>query len=168
MLMKTETLDIRDDLRKGCGPFGKIMAAAAMVEVGDTLRLLAPFEPLPLFSVMKQQGFTHAARQNDDGDWEVSFTRTAEANATAPTESPCGCSSAPAAQVVEIDTRGMQPPQPLVTILEAAATLPGDAEILARTNRRPMHLYPELESRGFSSETKEETDGSFITYIRRR
>jgi uncharacterized protein (DUF2249 family) len=165
--MKTEILDIRDDLRNGCGPFGKIMATAAKLEIGDTLRLLAPFEPLPLFGVLKQQGFSHTAQQNELGDWEVSFVRTAEANETAPTDSPCGCSAAPAAEVIEIDTRGMQPPQPLVTILEVAATLPEDAEILARTDRRPMHLFPELESRGFSSKTEEQNDGSFITHIRR-
>jgi hypothetical protein len=31
-----------------------------------------------------------------------------------------------------------------------------------------MHLYAQLESRGFIAETKEQDDGSFITYVSRR
>jgi hypothetical protein len=37
----------------------------------------------------------------------------------------------------------------------------------ARTDRRPIHLYPLLEQRGFTGETEEQHDGSFITTIRR-
>lgn len=170
--MKPEILDLRDDLRKGCAPFGKIMAAAANVKTGDSLLLLTPFEPVPLFSVMAQQGFTHSTTRTDSGDWEIQFTRNSTASvpgsASAVATSPCGCSQSAAAEVIELDTRGLQPPQPLVMILEAVSTLGETAELRARTNRRPMHLYPELESRGFSSQTEEQPDGSFITHIRRR
>ena len=69
---------------------------------------------------------------------------------------------------VTVDVRGLEPPQPLVRILEMLATLSGDAGLHAQTDRRPMHLYPQLELRGFVGETEEQTDGSFITHIRRR
>ena len=69
---------------------------------------------------------------------------------------------------VTVDVRGLEPPQPLVRILETLATLPGDTNLHAQTDRRPMHLYTQLELRGFVGETKEQTDGSFITHIRRR
>ena len=52
-------------------------------------------------------------------------------------------------------------------ILEALATLPADAELRAHTERKPMHLYAQLEERGFVGETKEQKDGSYITKIRR-
>ncbi|HPU55354.1 MAG TPA: DUF2249 domain-containing protein, partial [Verrucomicrobiota bacterium] len=68
---------------------------------------------------------------------------------------------------VEVDARGLEPPQPLVTILEALATLPERAVLLARTDRRPMHLYAELEARGFVGRTEEQSDGSFVTHISR-
>ena len=72
-----------------------------------------------------------------------------------------------ATEIREVDARGLEPPQPLVRILEALTALPGRAELRARTDRQPMHLYAQLEARGFVGETEEQSDGSFITHIRR-
>ena len=69
---------------------------------------------------------------------------------------------------IEVDARGLEPPQPLVTILEALGQLPPGAAIRARTDRRPMHLYAMLESRGFIGQSEAQSDGSFITFIRSR
>ena len=71
-------------------------------------------------------------------------------------------------QLIEVDARGLEPPQPLMKILETVATLPEGASILARTRWRPALLYAELEKRGFSGESKEQPDGSYVTLIRRR
>jgi len=68
---------------------------------------------------------------------------------------------------VTLDARGLEPPQPMVVILEALERLPAGAGLRARTDRRPLHLYALLEERGFTSETEEQHDGSFITTIRR-
>ena len=68
---------------------------------------------------------------------------------------------------VNVDARGLEPPQPLVVILEALGSLPESAELHAHTDRRPLHLYPLLEQRGFVGATEEQHDGSFITTIRR-
>ena len=67
---------------------------------------------------------------------------------------------------VEVDTRGLEPPQPLVAILEALARLPAAGELRAQTDRRPLHLYPLLKQRGFVGETEEQHDGTFVTIIR--
>jgi hypothetical protein len=108
---------------------------------------------------MARKGFQHQARPTAGGDWEVLFSRaTQDAH-------PTSAASGPA--FLQVDARGLEPPQPLVTILEALATLPPAAGLRARTDRRPMHLYAQLEARGFVGETQEEEDGSFITRIRR-
>ena len=78
---------------------------------------------------------------------------------------PRACSGPP---VLEVDVRGLEPPQPLVKILEALATLPEGARLRAHTDRRPMHPYAKLEERGFVGETEEQKDGSFVTHVRRR
>jgi uncharacterized protein (DUF2249 family) len=67
--------------------------------------------------------------------------------------------------LVELDTRGLEPPQPMTRILEALATVPPGATLRARTDRRPMHLLAQLEARGFRAETQEGADGSFFTSI---
>jgi len=167
MKHKTETVDVRDDIRSGREPFSRIMSAAARLQVDQALLLIAPFEPKPLFAVMKKQGFSYTSRPMPTGDWEVLFTRQAD---TPPpvTNSPQSYSTvSPIAQVIEVDARGLEPPQPMVRILETLATLPQDAQLDARTDRRPIHLYAQLAERGFAAETEEQTDGSFLTHIRR-
>ncbi len=165
------TLDVRDDLRNGSEPFSKIMDTVGQLRPGEQLSLRVPFEPVPLFAVMAQRGFAHTARQRPDGDWEVLFTRdggekTIEASQPAVRRDSNG-SSDKSPETIEVDARGLEPPQPMVKILETLAALPEGAELRARTDRRPMHLYPQLETRGFKCETEEQTDGSFLTHIRR-
>src|SRR6185436_12201017 len=118
------TLDVRGDIRAGREPFGRIMETVSRLKAGERLRLFVPFEPVPLFGVLAQQGFSHEARQMDSGDWEVIFSRSPGAAPTpgktpATSQSPCCCSSAE-----EVDARGLEPPQPLVVILEALTQLP--------------------------------------------
>ena len=68
---------------------------------------------------------------------------------------------------VTLDARGLEPPQPLVVILEALGNLPEAGVMRAHTDRLPFHLYAQLEERGFTGESEEQHDGSFITTIRR-
>ena len=66
-------------------------------------------------------------------------------------------------RIVRLDVRGLEPPQPLIIILETLAVLPPVTRLHARTARRPMLLYAQLEQRGCAAETEEQTDGSFLT-----
>lgn len=79
--------------------------------------------------------------------------------------SPCGCNPA---GIIEVDARGLEPPQPMVVILEALESLPPRAELRGLTDRRPMHLYALLEERGFVGTTEPWPDGGYVTFIRRR
>ena len=175
MSKRTITLDVREDIRKGREPFGKIMQMVAGLKGDEQLRLIAPFEPAPLYAVLAQRGYAHQSKATLEGDFEVLFTRGAADTArpettAAPPQSPSGspsraCTGIP---VIEVDARGLEPPQPLVKILEALAALPEGARLRARTDRRPMHLYTQLEERGFVGESEEQPDGSFITHIHRQ
>jgi tRNA 2-thiouridine synthesizing protein A len=69
--------------------------------------------------------------------------------------------------IIELDARSFEPPQPLLKTLEAVATLPADATLKVHTRWRPALLYAELEKRGFIGESQEQSDGSCITHIRR-
>ena len=71
-------------------------------------------------------------------------------------------------QAIQLDARGLEPPQPMMKILEAVAALPAGATIIAHTDRQPLLLYPLLEQRGFTYETTIQSDGSHITHIRHR
>jgi len=166
------TLDVRDEIAQGREPFGKIMGTVSRLHPDEKLRLIAPFEPLPLFSMLAKKGYSHVSKQLESGDWEVLFTHDAspkdEAKRDAPTTAGSGGTETKPTSFIEVDARGLEPPQPMVKILEALANLPAKTGIRARTDRRPMHLYAHLEERGFVGETTEQTDGSFLTHIRRR
>lgn len=170
MSEKIVTLDVREDLRNGPEPFSKVMGAVAQLQWDERLRLVAPFEPTPLVSALGNQGFDHVSKQIQAGDWEVVFKRRrGETTAlVSPTRPLCSGVRAEPTEIIDVDARGLEPPQPMVKILEALAVLPAGAELHARTERKPMHLYLQLEERGFVGESKEQKDGSHVTHIRRR
>ena len=171
---KITTLDVREDFRAGQAPCEKILLALGQVGPNEALRLLVPFKPVPLFEVAAGKGLTHSETRTSEGDWEVRFTRSSvptPATATAAAPPPpcgCGCSTTVPAETLDLDARGLEPPQPMVKILETLTTLPANAALRARTDRRPIHLYALLQARGFAGESEEQPDGSFLTHIRRR
>ncbi len=68
-------VDVRDDIRAGREPFGRIMAAVESLGAGQALRLINVFEPVPLYDAMAQRGFAHDTQRLPDGDWQVRFFR---------------------------------------------------------------------------------------------
>ncbi|HWA85422.1 MAG TPA: DUF2249 domain-containing protein [Opitutus sp.] len=81
----------------------------------------------------------------------------------APAGSPCGA----AGDIEEIDARGLEPPEPLIRILDALESLPAGRRLRAITDRKPCHLFGEAGQRGFRHETTEQPDGSWITLLSR-
>lgn len=68
---------------------------------------------------------------------------------------------------VELDNRGLEPPEPMMRILTALEqAAPGDT-IIARNDRKPMFLFPKLEQRGYPYEVTPLPDGSFQITIRK-
>lgn len=172
MSHQTVVLDVREDLKEGAGSCSKIMEVASYLQEGDSLRLIAPFEPKPLYDVLGREGFSYESRRSNAGDWEVQFTWNAQAvpsREAEPSEGRapdlCGCEDA-SGEWREIDVRGLEPPQPMVRILDALATLPEGAKLRAFTDRQPLLLSDQLQARGFDGETNENPEGGFITIIR--
>ncbi|WP_265111544.1 DUF2249 domain-containing protein [Halosolutus halophilus] len=62
------TLDVREIDGE---PFDDIVAALESLGENDRLRLIAPFEPVPLFEVLEARGFTHESNRQEDDLWHV-------------------------------------------------------------------------------------------------
>lgn len=150
------TVDVRDDLARGREPFSRIMTAVEQLQPGQTLRLVAPFEPAPLYGVLAKRGFRHTVHAQPDGSFEVLFVG----------ETPTLPAPNPANPSLELDVRGLEPPEPMVRILEALAVLPRNACLVAHTERPPLHLQATLPERGFVGESHLQADGSCLTTIR--
>lgn len=67
---------------------------------------------------------------------------------------------------IEIDNRGLEPPEPMVRILSGLQQLEDDGELIAMMDRDPLLLYPELERRGWGWELSESGDHFIITITR--
>lgn len=160
-------VDVRDDIRQGVEPFARIMAAVKALGDEEALALRAPFEPIPLYDVLGRRGLAHWTECRAPDDWSVWFYRepwpTAEA-ATAPPSSKAG----PLADRLIIDVRGLEPPLPMMRVLERLDTLAGDDQLEVIHDRRPLFLYPQLDERGFVHETDEPEAGVVRIRIRKR
>lgn len=66
-------LDVRPHVARHEPPLSAILAAADQLESGQSLVLIAPFEPLPLYSLLAEQGLSASAVARDDGSWEITF-----------------------------------------------------------------------------------------------
>ncbi|GCE29906.1 hypothetical protein KDA_53900 [Dictyobacter alpinus] len=66
-------LDVRPQLERGEEPFISIMEAASTIAVDQTLLIIAPFEPVPLYSAMAQRSFSHETEEVSPTEWVVRF-----------------------------------------------------------------------------------------------
>lgn len=161
-------LDVREDLRNGQEPFSRIMAARQQVPAGGALRLRAIFEPVPLYRVMEKQGFDHWTEELAPDDWRVTFY-PAEAAPPTDADEPAvtGGTAETAAEddIVILDVRGMEPPEPMVRTLAALEELPVGKTLLQINERVPQFLLPKLEGLGFSYRVQEQDDTVVRVFI---
>ncbi|HWC65028.1 MAG TPA: DUF2249 domain-containing protein [Thermoanaerobaculia bacterium] len=76
--MSDETvLDVRPILRAGGEPLDEILAAAGTVPPGGSLVVIAPFEPMPLYGVLRQLGFSceTATEESAGGGFRIVFVK---------------------------------------------------------------------------------------------
>jgi uncharacterized protein (DUF2249 family) len=166
-------LDVREDIARGVEPFARIMEAAGALREGEALALRVPFEPVPLYRVLGQRGLVHQAEQAGRGDWSIFLFREGTASSAGTT--PAGEAPGPGelattsrAETPEVlDVRGLEPPWPMVRVLERLETLAPGEELLVIHERRPLFLYPQLEDRGFVHETRELGPGEVRILVRR-
>jgi uncharacterized protein (DUF2249 family) len=164
-------LDVREELRGGGEPFRRIMAARRDLPPGGALRLRAIFEPLPLYAVMAKQGFDHWTEQLAPDDWRVSFYPAAMAAAPAAGSEARADALHPGEagdDVVVLDVRGMEPPEPMVRTLAALETLPPGKTLVQINERVPQFLLPRLDALGFEYRVREQDDALVRVFIHHR
>lgn len=166
-------LDVRDELRAGREPFSLIMGALRSVPEGGALVIRAIFEPVPLYAVMKRQGLEHWTEELAADDWRVSFYPPAadgaakEASpAASTTPAPTMDAADPEGDVIVLDVRGMEPPEPMMRTLAALEQLPAGATLLQINVRVPQFLLPMLEERGFTYHVREQEPDLVRVFIR--
>ena len=159
-------VDVRDDIRRGAEPLARIVAAAKDLGPDEALAVRAPFEPVPLYDVLGQRGFGHWTERLADADWRVWFHRRDVVVQPAPRPA-AAATGAWTGDLETIDVRGLEPPLPMVRVLERLDRLPPGGALRVLHERRPMFLYPQLDDRGFVHGTDELAPGLVQIVIRR-
>lgn len=62
------------------------------------------------------------------------------------------------ATIETLDVRQLGPPKPLRKTLELLPVLADDTVLVQYNDRKPQHLYPKLDDRGYDYETVTQTD----------
>jgi uncharacterized protein (DUF2249 family) len=160
--MKPLILDVRPIFKQGGSPCEPIDQAVASLKKGQDFVLLVPFEPTPLFAKLARQGFRHESKQLEDGAWSITFQKKDEENKKIlekegmPSEKN---------RDLHLDTRGLEPPEPLVKTIEALKQLGKKSKLFMHSDRKPMHLFTQLDERNVAYDCTEQPDHSFITKI---
>lgn len=84
-------LDIRPIFAQGSSPCAHIDRAVASLKPGQDLVLVAPFEPVPLYTKLGAQGFDYESEARPDGSWRIRFVRAGEPSESQPHTTACCC-----------------------------------------------------------------------------
>jgi uncharacterized protein (DUF2249 family) len=155
-------LDVRSILARGGDPFQVILKTAQALTATEALHLIAGFEPAPLYAVMRSMGRTAHTERHGDAV-HVWFYRDAP-------KPPAGVSAAPGQRAplrppVELDVRGLEPPQPMIAILEKLRELGEGAQLLVHHHRDPVLLYEKLSLRGYAARTEKRGEGDYLVHV---
>ncbi|MCB5203476.1 DUF2249 domain-containing protein [Neorhizobium sp. T786] len=146
MAIGFKTLDVRPILASGGEPFQAIMGTVDDLAPGEGFRLIAPFRPQPLFSVMERRGFDYELEELPDGGFEVRFLPK-EAINLQHSEDVVSPDLWPEPSI-DLDLSDLDPPEPMVRLLAEAERLDPGEVIFAVLSREPLFLFPELTRRG--------------------
>jgi hypothetical protein len=119
---------------------------------------------------MENKGFQSWTRQVAPDEYHTFFKKNLSVISEVKTEKNSDIDSADSfdlkvigfgSNIKEIDVRGLEMPEPMVTILNAIADLPEDHALFVHHKKIPQFLLPELKNRGFDWLTKKVSD----TYV---
>lgn len=172
---KIVELDVREQLRNKLEPFQLIMDAVKTLGPDDIFVLHATFKPTPLLGFLKMKGYVGKSvqEQDDKEHWITTFVSKKNKQWLDESDEENGAKSdAPRRErsltdredkgrkVIELDNRGLEPPQPMIRTLAALErSRPGDL-VKIHNDRVPVFLIEELNNLECTYSVEEQPDGS--------
>ena len=155
-------LDVRPIIDSGRDPFKDIMGKAKILGENEVLMIINNFEPVPLYSVLGKKGFAHKTI-NSNGVWKIYFFKDNHSNvsnAGVETKNPEFNE-----EVFELDVRDLEPPEPMIRILETLPRLNDKTILVVHHHREPLMLYDKLVERGYNAITNKIKDNYYKIII---
>ena len=159
-------LDVRPTIDSGADPFSEIMAVTKTLQKDQILEIINVFEPIPLMNVLENQGFESFTEVHTANEFHTYFKKTGKILKTEsfkiglPVFDDFDTKMVDfGSNLVEMDVRQLEMPEPMVTILNALTTLPENHALFVHHKKVPQFLLPELKTRNMTWLTKEMEDG---------
>ncbi len=148
------TLDVRPIIDSGKDPFTDIMAKVKLLKDDDIFLLINSFEPIPLYSVLGKKHFDHKTIKKGD-EFNVYFFRddklpNSGSNTVGARDNELNTEHE-LENVIEIDVRELEPPEPMLKVLETLSKVDERTVLVVHHHREPLMLYPKLEERGYKA-----------------
>lgn len=169
-----QELDVRPILAQKQDPIKIILQSIDTLIDGDTLKLIAPFEPIPLIHMLNGRGYAHEVAQ-EEGSIVTYFWK--DPNAALSQKIPASTPAEPLETDFEallakytgrlrtIDVRNLEMPQPMIMILENLQEMQEDEVLFVYHKKLPVYLLPHLQERGYEHCTQPTQDGKMNLII---
>ena len=159
-----EELDVRPVIESGKDPFSIITRKIKQLEAGKILKLINSFEPIPLINILSKQGFEHYVETTNENVVNTYFYKSGETKLNSseevkPAEDWQTLLQQFENNLITIDVRHLEMPQPMLTILDELEQLPQGKALYVYHKRIPVFLLPELREKNFDYRIKEISDG---------
>ncbi|GIM46418.1 universal stress protein [Collibacillus ludicampi] len=176
---QTVELDVRPHLRKKLEPFQLIMDTVRTLDPADTFILHTTFKPVPLLGLMRAKGFAYKTEQLAKDHWKVTFVPKSRKKELKEKEWDEGSFpnkgqtiapmevNADSPRTIELDNRGLEPPQPMVRTLKALETCRKGDRVVIHNDRVPVFLLEELTALGYPYTIEDQPDGSARVMIQK-
>ena len=143
------------------GPW--LVGVALPLGLGNVAHGLRYVLDAPLYGVFAKKGFAHFTEQLAPDDWRIWFFRGI---AERPTAAPSTLTDEE--DVIVLDVRDLEPPEPMIRTFEVLATMPRGRTLVQLNVRVPQFLLPRLEAQGFVYEIREQSADLVRLFIRHK
>ena len=163
-------LDVRAAIDSGKDPLNIILKAIRTLQPKEVLKLINSFEPAPLILLLGKQGFESYVETINDNLVYTYFHKSHDNPIQVPDSNKANEGWDEILHrfennLVTIDVRHLEMPQPMITILEALNKLEKGKALYVIHKRIPVFLLPELAQRKLDYRIKEVGDGEVYLLI---
>ncbi len=165
-LDKIITLDVRPTIESGADPFSDIMANIKTLKQDQILKIVNVFEPIPIMNVLEKQGYKSFTDKMSSNEFHTYFKLTGKKSQ--PESFKIGLPVLNemetkmvdfGSNIIEIDVRQLEMPEPMMKILETLTILPENHGLFVHHKKVPQFLLPELKTRNYQWLSKDIEEG---------
>lgn len=154
---KVHELDARSFLEQSLDPLKDILQITNLMEIGERLKVINSFEPLPLIYLLADKGYLHHTDVVDEQLVVTWFEKTTAEKVAAEVPDEQADEQElfdrvfyqfPGNKIRYVDVRHLEMPQPMLQILDNVEHLNKDELLYVHHKKLPVYLLPELEKKG--------------------